>query len=245
MKNQKFEALVNGMLTASKNKQANLLNVKNVKELTNKIESCENQRFMLSLELSQLIFAGRENFDLFCTAIQNKAKDEGLKKPTKDEVIPLVYGFEKSQFHKYLRTGKIPKNIVNKFNDKCEELRKSGGRPNQSIEALETWAKHFEEHKGRNGVTKDEIQELREDSSKEKKTAVWSVKQGNKAITIFDDNSVDCNFTAIEINDMLDSVLIPFIRSTYPIKKTTTKKETARLERTQKERIAKIANGLN
>ncbi len=44
---------------------------------------------------------------------------------------------------------------------------------------------------------------------------------------------------------MLDSVLIPFIRSTYPIKKTTTKKETARLERTQKERIAKIANGLN
>ena len=33
MNNQKFEALVNGMLTASKNKQANLWNDKNVKEL--------------------------------------------------------------------------------------------------------------------------------------------------------------------------------------------------------------------
>jgi len=144
-----------------------------------------------------------------------------------------------------LRTGKIPKNIVNKFNDKCEELRKNGGRPNQSIEALETWAKHFDNHKGQNGVSKDEIQELREDSTKDKKVAIWTLKQGNKVITIFNDNSTECNFTAIEINDLLDSVLIPFIRSTYPIKKTTTKKETARLERTQKERIAKITNGLN
>lgn len=245
MNNQKLKALVNTALTATKNKQANLLNVKSVKDLSNKIETCENQRFMLSLELSQLIFKRKEDFDLFCTAIQNKAKDEGLKKPTKDEIIPLVYGFEKSQFHKYLRTGKIPNNIVNKFNDKCDELRKSGGRPNQSIEALETWAKHYDTHKGQNGVTKDEIQELREDSSKEKKQAVWTLKQGNKAITIFNDNSTECNFTAIEINDLLDSVLIPFIRSTYPIKKTTTKKETARLERTQKERISKIANGLN
>ena len=245
MKNQKFEALVNGMLTASKNKQANLLNVKSVKDLSNKIESCENQRFMYSLEISQIIFAGREAFELFCTAIQNKAKDENLKRPTSEEIIPLVYGISKPQYHKYLRTGKIPKNIVNKFNDKCEELRKSGGRPNQSIEALETWAKHFDEHKGQNGVTKDEIQELREDSSKEKKQAIWSIKKDNKVFTMYDDKSHTTTFTAVEIRELLDEQIITTLRSLYPMKQPTTKKETARLERTQKQRVSKIANGLN
>jgi hypothetical protein len=246
MKNQNISNVVNGMLAVAQTKKA--LNIVAIKSLNAKVNDAEKQRFLNSLELAQLIAQTLPQFEAFFESVKNKLKDGGFtakELPKKDEIIKMVYGFEKSFFHKLNRVGKLPKNVVNKFNDKCDEARKQGIKPQQSIEALETWSKNFDSHKGSADVTKEAILDLREDSTKEKKQAIWTIKQGNKVLTIFDDNSTTCNFTAIEINDLLDSVLIPFIRSTYPIKKTTTKKETARLEKTQKERISKIANGLN
>lgn len=246
MKNQNISNVVNGMLAVAQTKKA--LNIVAIKSLNAKVNDAEKQRFLNSLELAQLIAQTLPQFESFFESVKNKLKDSGFTAkdlPKKDEIIKMVYGFEKSFFHKLNRVGNLPKNIVNKFNDKCEEARKQGIKPQQSIEALETWSKNFDSHKGESDVTKEAILELREDNTKDKKQSVWTIKQGNKVLTLFSDNSTTCNFTAIEINDLLDSVLLPFIRSTYPIKKTTTKKETARLERTQKERIAKIANGLN
>lgn len=248
MKNQNLNALINGMLSNAKTKKA--LNIVAVKALSNKVNEAEKQRFFNSLELAQTLAQTQQNFDDFCKVVKNKLSDEGLtakEQPTKDVLIKLVYGFEKSYFHKLLRVGNLPKNVVNKFNDKCDEARANGDKPQQSIEALETWAKNFDSHKGEAGTTKDEITELREESNgkSNKPTILWNITEGNKKLKVYSDGSHEGNFTAIEINNFLDSTLITFIRSTFPIKKTTTATETRRLEKMQKSRVNKVANTLN
>lgn len=256
MTNQNLNVLVSGMLANTKTKKA--LNVVAIKNLINKVNEAEKQRFLNSLELSQVIAQTENNFNDFVKLVSNRMKDAGIlpsevkdrngKKCTiKQYCIEIAYGFQSAQFYKLLRVGNLPKNVVNKFNDKCDELRTNGEKPQQSIEALETWAKNFDSHKGEAGTTKDEITELREESNgkSNKPTIVWSINDGNKKLKVYSDGSHDGNFTAIEINAFLDSTLITFIRSTFPIKKTTTATETRRLEKMQKTRINKVSNTLN
>lgn len=244
MNNQQIAVIVNGMLTTAQTKKA--LSLVAIKNLNSKVNDAEKQRFMTSLELAQLLAQTKEQFEDFFLAVKNKLKDGGATAKdmiSKADFIKLVYGFKASYYYKLLKVGELPKNVVNKFLDKCDEAEKDGKDFARSIEALNTWAKNFEDHKGEADADAESISDLR--NGGDKKVAICGFKYENKKVTFYTDGSHDTNCTAEEIREAFELLRIS-VFSTFPqIKKTTTKKDGAILGAIQKERIKKIATSVD
>jgi hypothetical protein len=238
MNNQQISNLINGMLMTAQNKKA--LSLVAVKSLTSKVNDAEKQRFMTSLELAQLLAQTKEQFNNFCTTATDRMKDNGATSkelPKKDDLIKMVYGFQKSYYYKLIKVGELPKPVINKFIDKCDEAEKDGKDFARSIEALNTWAKNFEEHKGEADTDTESIADLRS-NGEDRKVILWQIKEGNKSLTMYSDHSHKTNFTLIEINAFFNEVLKPSILSTFAIKKATTAKPTATKKEVKKKPTA-------
>jgi hypothetical protein len=238
MNNQQISNLINGMLMTAQNKKA--LSLVAVKSLTSKVNDAEKQRFMTSLELAQLLAQTKEQFNNFCTTATDRMKDNGATSkelPKKDDLIKMVYGFQKSYYYKLIKVGELPKPVINKFIDKCDEAEKDGKDFARSIEALNTWAKNFEEHKGEADTDTESIADLRS-NGEDRKVILWQIKEGNKSLTMYSDHTHKTNFTLIEINAFFNEVLKPSILSTFAIKKATTSKPTATKKEVKKKPTA-------
>ena len=221
MKNQNIATIVNGMLATAPTKKALALTA--IKSLTAKVNDAEKQRFMNSLELAQMLAQTKTQFEDFCKAVINKLKDGGTPAkdlPKKDELIKLVYGFQKSFYYKLIKVGELPKNVVNKFIDKCDDAEKDGKDFARSVEALNTWAKNFETHKGEADADAESIADLRDGG--ERREVAWGIKEGKLKLNFFTDGSSETNFTDAEINDLLIRITA-HIKSKYAEKKTTPK----------------------
>lgn len=221
MKSQNIATIVNGMLATAPTKKALALTA--IKSLTAKVNDAEKQRFMNSLELAQVLAQTKPQFEDFCKAVTNKLKDGGTPAkdlPKKDELIKLVYGFQKSFYYKLIKVGELPKHVVNKFIDKCDEAEKDGKDFARSIEALNTWAKNFETHKGEAETDVESIADLRDGG--ERRSVVWSIKSDKLKLNFFSDGTSETNFTDAEINALLVEITA-HIKSKYAEKKTTPK----------------------
>ena len=239
MNNQQISTIVSGMLATAQNKKA--LSLVAVKSLTSKVNDAEKQRFMTSLELAQLLAQTKEQFANFCTTATDKLKDGGANSkelPKKADFIKMVYGFKASYYYKLVKIGELPKPVINKFIDKCDEAEKDGKDFARSIEALNTWAKNFEEHKGEADADTESISDLR--NGGDKKVAKSSFKFENIKVTFYTDGSFDTNSTALEIREAFELLTIS-ITSTFPLpKQVRTKKVQTDLGEIQKKRVAKL-----
>jgi len=241
MKNQTITGLVSTMLNAPQNKKALALTA--IKSLTAKVNDAEKQRFMNSLELAQMLAQTKTQFEDFCKAVINKLKDGGTPAkdlPKKDELIKLVYGFQKSFYYKLIKVGELPKNVVNKFIDKCDDAEKDGKDFARSIEALNTWAKNFETHKGDADADAESIADLRDGG--ERREVAWGIKEGKLKLNFFTDGTSETNFTDAEINDLLIRITA-HIKSKYAEKKTTPK-QREKLDAVQREKKPVAVNKL-
>lgn len=221
MKNQNIAVIVNGMLATAPTKKALALTA--IKSLTAKVNDAEKQRFMNSLELAQMLAQTKPQFEDFCKAVINKLKDGGATAsdlPKKDELIKLVYGFQKSFYYKLIKVGELPKNVVNKFIDKCDEAEADGKDFARSIEALNTWAKNFDDHNGEADADAESIADLRDGG--ERRQTLWGIKSGKLKLNFFSDGTSETNFTDSEINALLVEITA-HIKSKYAEKKTTPK----------------------
>ena len=234
-------SVVSGMLALAQNKKALALTA--IKSLTAKVNDAEKQRFMNSLELAQMLAQTKPQFEDFCKAVINKLKDSGTPAkdlPKKDELIKLVYGFQKSFYYKLIKVGELPKNVVNKFIDKCDEAEKDGKDFARSIEALNTWAKNFETHKGEADADAESIADLRDGG--ERREVAWGIKSGKLKLNFFTDGSSETNFTDAEINALLVEITA-HIKSKYAEKKTTPK-QREKLDAVQREKKPVAVNKL-
>jgi len=241
MKNQTTATIVNGMLATAPTKKALALTA--IKNLTAKVNDAEKQRFMNSLELAQMLAQTKTQFEDFCKAVINKLKDSGMTAkdlPKKDELIKLVYGFQKSFYYKLIKVGELPKNVVNKFIDKCDEAEKDGKDFARSIEALNTWAKNFETHKGEADADAESIADLRDGG--ERREVAWGIKSGKLKLNFFTDGTSETNFTDAEINALLVEITA-HIKSKYAEKKTTPK-QREKLDAVQREKKPVAVNKL-
>jgi hypothetical protein len=241
MKSQNIATIVNGMLATAPTKKALALTA--IKSLTAKVNDAEKQRFMNSLELAQMLAQTKTQFEDFCKAVINKLKDGGMTAkdlPKKDELIKLVYGFQKSFYYKLIKVGELPKHVVNKFIDKCDEAEKDGKDFARSIEALNTWAKNFETHKGEADADAESISDLRDGG--ERREVAWGIKEGKLKLNFFSDGSSETNFTDAEINDLLIRITA-HIKSKYAEKKTTPK-QREKLDVIQREKKPVAVNKL-
>jgi len=241
MKNQTITGIVSTMLNTPQNKKALALTA--IKSLTAKVNDAEKQRFMNSLELAQMLAQTKPQFEDFCKAVINKLKDGGTPAkdlPKKDELIKLVYGFQKSFYYKLIKVGELPKNVVNKFIDKCDEAEKDGKDFARSIEALNTWAKNFETHKGEADADAESIADLRDGG--ERREVAWGIKSGKLKLNFFTDGTSETNFTDAEINALLVEITA-HIKSKYAEKKTTPK-QREKLDAVQREKKPVAVNKL-
>lgn len=223
MKNQKIATIINGMLMTAKGKQSKTLKVNEIKNAFSKLNAMDKAKFTASLELAQDLAKIKPLFDEFCKAVKNKLKDEGFtakEMPNQDAIIWVVYGITKSWFHRLVKVGGIAPNIVNKFNDKCDEMEANGETPTRSIDALNTWAKSYEDHKGEADTDGESLSDLR--GGKERRETLWSIKKGKLKLTFFSDGTSETNFTDSEINALLVEITA-HIKSKYAEKKTTPK----------------------
>jgi hypothetical protein len=204
MKNQKIEATISGMLMASKGKQSKALKVNEIKSAFNKLNEMDKAKFTASLILAQDLHKLKPLFDEFCKAVKNKLKDEGFtakELPNQDAIIWAVYGITKSWFHRLVKVGGIAPNIVNKFIAKCDEMEANGETPTRSIDALNTWAKSYDDHKGEADTDGESLSDLRDGG--ERREVAWGIKSGKLKLNFFTDGTSETNFTDAEINELL------------------------------------------
>jgi hypothetical protein len=244
MKNQKIETIVNGMLAMAKGATARELKVKDIKEAMGKLNAMERDKFDTSLMLAQDFFKLKPKFDEFCKAVKDRLKDEGFtakELPNQADIVWLVYGVTKSWFHRLLKVGALDRHIVNKFNDKCDEMEANGETPTRSIDALNTWAKTFDEHKGEADTDGETISELRANKG-EKREILWIIKEGKKTLTFFGDGDSETNFTPNELDDLLVSITA-LIKTKYP-KPRLNAKNREKLDAIQKAKKPQVVNKL-
>ena len=239
MNNQQISTLVSGMLATAQTKRA--LALTDIKNLTSKVTDAENQRFINSVALGQKLFETKEQFEEFFVSVKNKLKDNGTTSKEmiqKADFIKMVYGFKASYYYKLVKIGELPKHVVNKFIKKCDEAEKDGKDFARSIEALNTWAKGFEDHKGEADADTESISDLR--NGGDKKVAKSAFKFENIKVTFYTDGSFDTNSTALEIREAFELLTIS-ITSTFPLpKQVRTKKVQTDLGEIQKKRVAKL-----
>jgi cyclopropane fatty-acyl-phospholipid synthase-like methyltransferase len=239
MNNQQIAKLVADMVATAQTKRA--LALTDIKNLSSKVTDAENQRFINSVALGQKLFETKEQFEEFFVSIKNKLKDNGTTAKemiSKADFVKLVYGFKASYYYKLIKIGELPKHVVNKFIKKCDEAEKDGKDFARSIEALNTWAKNFEEHKGEADADAESISDLR--NGGDKKVAKSAFKFENIKVTFYTDGSFDTNSTALEIREAFELFTMT-MTSTFPLpKQVRTKKVQTDLGEIQKKRVAKL-----
>jgi len=243
MKNPKVIAAVNTALAAAKGKNAKALKVTEIRTAFAKLNEIDKAKFTASLVLAQDLAKLKPLFDEFCKAVKNKLKDEGLtakEMPNQETLIWAVYGITKSWFHRLIKVGGIDKPIVNKFIAKCDEMEANGETPTRSIDALNTWAKNFETHKGEADADAESIADLRDGG--ERREVAWGIKSGKLKLNFFTDGSSETNFTDAEINALLVEITA-HIKSKYAEKKTTPK-QREKLDAVQREKKPIAVNKL-
>lgn len=237
------------MLTTAKNAQSKALKVTEIKGLNAKIQTAERQKYEVSLDLARELYKVQPAFDEFFKALINRLKDDKLtakELPKKSEVMTLVWGLSKSWLYRLIKVGGVcveTPHIKNKFNALCDEAESNGEPFTRSIDALNTWASKYDDHKGEADTDGESLAEMR--STNGGKVAEWSIKQGNKSFTMYADHTHKTNFTAEEIRVFFDEVLTPAIVSRYGKQKKVTSRGAKVLDAVQKERVAKLSPHLN
>lgn len=238
MKNTTLSTIVSTALTTA---QKNSLELGKINTLIANVSKNDILRFNSQIELCQKLDETCERFDNFCKGVINLANDNELKVSKKD-IIPLVYRMTAGNFYKNIKAGAIPPKIVEKFVIACNEAEQSGLKFARSIEALNSWFKKYDEHKGECGADAESIADLRDGADKRK--AVWSVSLGDKKCTMFDDKTFKTNFSETEINDFLNQILTPSIRTHFATKPEITKEQKEVLNKVAKNKAVKLNKDL-
>ena len=239
MKINTISGIVGGMLTTTQNKKA--LNLGEVNSLIANVSKNDILRWESSTALAQKLYETSAQFTDFCKGVINVCKDSDII-CTKKDIIPLVYKMTAGNFYKVVTAGAIPKHVVIKFSEACNEAEQNGLKFARSIEALNSWAKKYDEHKGESGADADSIADLRDGA--DKRQAVWSVSFGDLKCTLFNDGSHKTNFTEIEINEFLNAQLIPTIRSMFATPKPLSKIQKEVLNKVAKNKAVKLTKDL-
>ena len=219
----------------------NALSLGKINTLIANVSKNDVLRFNSQIELCQKLDETCESFDNFCKGVINLANDNELKVSKKD-IIPLVYRMTSGNYYKNIKAGAIPPKIVEKFVIACNEAEKDGLKFARSIEALNSWFKKYDEHKGNCGADAESIADLRDGA--DKRTAIWSVSLGDKKCTMFNDKTFKTNFNETEINDFLNQILMPSIRTHFATKPEITKEQKEVLNKVAKNKAVKLNKDL-
>lgn len=239
MTTKSISGIVSGMLTTTQNKRA--LNLNAINSLIANVSKNDILRWEASTELAQKLYETSEQFTDFCKGVINVCKDSEIV-CTKKDIIPLVYKMTAGNFYKVITAGAIPKNLVIKFSEACNEAEQNGLKFARSIEALNSWAKKYDEHKGEAGADADSIADLRDGA--DKRTAIWSVSLGELKCTLFNDGTHKTNFTEEQINTFLNAQLIPTIRTMFATPKPLNKMQKEVLNKVAKNKAVKLTRDM-
>jgi len=239
MKNTTLSTIVDGMLMTAQTKNA--LSLGKINTLIANVSKNDVLRFESQIELCQKLDETCERFDDFCKGVINLANDNELKVSKKD-IIPLVYRMTSGNYYKNIKAGAIPPKIVKEFTEACNEAEKDGLKFARSIEALNSWFKKYDEHKGECGADAESIADLRDGA--DKRQAVWSVSLGDLKCTLFNDGSHKTNFTEEQINGFLNAQLIPAIRTMFASKPEITKEQKEVLNKVAKNKAVKLTRDM-
>ena len=230
--------IVNKMLTAPQKKT---LELTAINSLIANVSKNDILRFTSQIALCQKLDETCERFDDFCKSVVNLAKDKEIE-VTKKDIIPLVYRMTAGNFYKCIKAGAIPPKKLDDFIVACNEAEQNGLKFARSIEALNSWYKKYDEHKGECGADSESIADLRDGA--DKRVAVWSVSDGAKKCVVFNDGTFKSDFSNEEINTFLNDTLIIKIRQMFATPKPLSKMQKEVLNKVAKNKAVKLTKDL-
>lgn len=141
------------------------LQITEIRRVQRTLTNAQKSKFTNTLTLSALVVKAHEWF----TSEEGKAvfREEGVAWSNED-FGKKVFGWQKSYFYKVLKAGKLPTEVVDLFNTKCDEAEAEGNEPNRTLEGLLKFAKAHAE--GNTQTTKgsgDEGEESGEEGGSE------------------------------------------------------------------------------
>lgn len=141
------------------------LQITEIRRVQRTLTNAQKSKFNNTLTLSALVVKAHEWF----TSEEGKAvfREEGVTWSNED-FGKKVFGWQKSYFYKVLKAGKLPTEVVDLFNTKCDEAEAEGNEPNRTLEGLLKFAKAHAE--GNTQTTKgsgDEGEESGEEGGSE------------------------------------------------------------------------------
>jgi hypothetical protein len=114
------------------------LQITEIRRVQRTLTNAQKSKFNNTLTLSALVVKAHEWF----TSEEGKAvfREEGVTWSNED-FAKKVFGWQKSYFYKVLKAGKLPTEVVDLFNTKCDEAEAEGNEPNRTLEGLLKFAK--------------------------------------------------------------------------------------------------------
>lgn len=114
------------------------LQITEIRRVQRTLTNAQKSKFNNTLTLSALVVKAHEWF----TSDEGKAtfREEGVTW-SNEEFGKKVFGWQKSYFYKVLKAGKLPQEVVDLFNTKCDEAEAEGNEPNRSLEGLLKFAR--------------------------------------------------------------------------------------------------------
>jgi hypothetical protein len=114
------------------------LNITEIRRVQRTLTNAQKSKFTNTINLSKLVVKAHEWF----TSDEGKAvfREEGVTW-SNEEFGKKVFGWQKSYFYKVLKAGKLQDEVVDLFNEKCDEAEAAGQDPNRSLEGLLKFAR--------------------------------------------------------------------------------------------------------
>jgi hypothetical protein len=118
------------------------LNLTEIRRVQRTLTNAQKSKFNNTIALSKLVLQAHNWF----TSDEGKVvfREEGISW-TNEEFGNKVFGWQKSYFYKVLKAGKLPTEMVDTFNVKCDEAEAAGQEPNRTLEGLLKYAKQAAE----------------------------------------------------------------------------------------------------
>jgi hypothetical protein len=131
------------------------LKLDEIKTINSQIENGQKVKFLKSLELAKVVRASYEWF--MGEDGQRIASEEGINWNAEKFGLS-VFGWQKSYFHKMLRTSKLDQQVVDDFKMVCDDHESQGEPMNRTIESLLKYAKEVENANNGGGDSNEDAQ---------------------------------------------------------------------------------------
>lgn len=229
--------------STAKSKTFKLVQSIDAKETANgkKLIEQKIKDFEVTQDLCKALLQDEPRLNECIEAVTNKAKELGLPKPKKSDIIEANYHHQKNWYYQRIQLAKYPSNMIIKYLERCKLDLAEGLSPSVSVESANLWISKFDSHKGEGETDSEGLKDLiNADKKESEKIEIARFKQGKNYIKFFtyqgsESLNAESNLTHEEVKKLWTNFDI-CVKSTFFT--SPTKADTKKLTEIMQKKVA-------